>query len=173
MCVIFFKPTGVALPKHENIQLMYDDNKDGLGVMWADGKEVYGRKCINVPEFLDLVSDIPRKFPVVGHFRTATHGGKSLGHSQPFPFPVKKKAELFIPKWEAPLGVAHNGVLSGFGESMYGGTYSSAYYANGTYRVWENGKWEDKPYNKEAKKKEELRLSDTQDFLLFMSKNRA
>jgi len=168
MCVIFFKPSGVALPKTLDMKKMYWDNDDGMGYMRIMEDQVVGEKFHTVEEFLASIFRVPRKYAIVGHFRTATHGGRGIEYAQPFPFPVEEKAELLAQRWNAPLGVAHNGIISGFGDSLYGGSTGS-YYSDGKYRVWKEGKWVDE----DPKTETTLKLSDTQDFLWFLSSVRS
>jgi hypothetical protein len=153
---------------------MYWDNSDGAGFMSLSGGEVVGQKFSSLEEFLEEIYRVPKKGVVIGHFRIATHGGKTVEYAQPFPFPIKKKEELFLDKWTAPLGVAHNGVISGFGQSMH--TYAGASWyqgqgQDGKIQIWKKGKWVE--VKKKAEPVKERNLSDTQDFLWFLSNSRS
>jgi hypothetical protein len=95
-----------------------------------------------------------------------------MDYAQPFPFPIEDVEELFQETWTAPVGVAHNGILTGFGDSMYGNQYKSAtYLKDGVVKVWDEmaRKWIDL---KKAKKGEKKPLSDTQDFIKYLSDSR-
>jgi hypothetical protein len=96
-----------------------------------------------------------------------------MEYAQPFPFPIEDVEELFQETWTAPVGIAHNGILTGFGDSMYGDQYRSAtYLKDGVVKVWDEAsrKWVDpKKFKKEGEKKP---LSDTQDFIKYLSDSR-
>jgi hypothetical protein len=174
VCVVLYKPAGLRLPSVETLIEMSNANNDGLGFMYPVGKKIVGEKFLKFLPFREALEKIPRSLPIVLHFRLATHGGKDIGHAQPFPFPVATKEELFVEKWEAPVGVAHNGIISGFGDGMWSSN-------QGGYLEWINGEQKRKvwDYKKkdwvyvEAKKEEKLSLSDTQDFLWFLSEHKS
>jgi hypothetical protein len=181
MCVILFKPAGARLPQEETLRKMFKENDDGAGFMLPNGGKVLGRKYKGYKEFLRAVESVPRELPLVVHFRLATHGGRGVEQAQPLPFPIKEKEELFVQKWEAPMGVAHNGVLSGFGDSMYttgSGTYDGHNVVwdskNNRHEYWstKEQKWLPVPGNWTKSDPKEGKLSDTQDCLLWLSKNR-
>jgi len=173
MCVIFFKPAGVALPKVLDMKKMYWDNDDGLGFMYVQDGKVVGKKFQTLDYFLDEIQKVPRTRAIVGHFRIATHGGKSIEFSQPFPFPIQTKVELHAVKWSAEMGVAHNGVVTGYGDSLYPSVDHTHYTSyDGKQRTWLDGKWVEVE-DTAKEKKPTLRLSDTQDFLWSLSQNKA
>lgn len=178
MCVILFKPSKTALPKEEMLKKMAKANDEGLGFMYPDGDRlVVGQKCKDFEELYLAVRGLDSSLPLIVHFRLATHGGKGIEYAQPFPFPVEEKAQLYETKWTASIGVAHNGVLSGFGDSMYHqtGRVTTFEEPGGAVKYWDC-----KAQVWVYVKKEDLKtvgaddreMSDTQDFLWFLSQDR-
>jgi hypothetical protein len=168
-----YKPGNLELPSKENLEKMAKANDDGQGFMVPVEGVVIGKKFSTLEKMWDVLRKVPKKYPLVIHFRLATHGGKSMEYAQPFPFPIEDVEELFQETWTAPVGIAHNGILTGFGDSMYGDQYRSAtYLKDGVVKVWDEAsrKWVDpKKFKKEGEKKP---LSDTQDFIKYLSDSR-
>ncbi len=173
MCVIVFKPANIAMPSEEDLRKMAKTNDDGQGFMYPCRGEVIGEKFHTVEGLIAKLARVPRNTPVVLHFRLATHGGKGIEYAQPFPFPVQEQEELYLSEWEAPLGVAHNGVLNGFGDSMYGGTGQAQFVRDGVVSVWDVQKQKWVSVKDKEKTKEKRKLSDTQDFLRYLSSDRS
>jgi len=165
MCVICFKPQGVAIPEERVLKQMHDANSDGQGFMVAQGGRLLGAKFATFEELVEASKSIRPESPVVFHFRLATHGNKDMDGAHPFPFPLSKET-AYAHQFEAPMAVMHNGIISGWGERAY------------TNGQWQSGcKWdfEKKEYVDEktglspsAKKI----LSDTQDYLIWLSEDR-
>lgn len=151
---------------------MHLANSDGLGMMFPNKGDIYGRKFNALGEMVDAIKLLGRGRPIVLHFRQATHGGKTIDYAQPFPFPIKDPVELYLPKWVAPVGVAHNGILSGFGDSMYSNSCTSTMLKDGVTHYWDYEKRKWVPESEYKKKEEKHRLSDTQEFLCFLSDDR-
>lgn len=163
MCVIVFKPVGVELPRKEILEACSRKNSDGMGYMVPLDGKVVGRKFLKLEELEAEVRQIHASRPVVLHFRLATHGGKGREDCHPFPFPFSKREDLFMTSWQAQMGVMHNGVLSGYGESC-----SMKYEAGVT--EWDSDR---RQYVYVDKTKEtERRLSDTQEFLCYLAADR-
>lgn len=120
MCVIAVKPSGVAIPSDELLQQMWNRNSDGAGFMYAHGNDVYIEKgFMTIDElktalngFKERYSSVDGKdFPMVFHFRITTHGGTSRENTHPFPISDKDEY-LKALDVKAPLGMAHNGIIS-------------------------------------------------------------
>jgi hypothetical protein len=86
--------------------------------MWTDPttRKVHGRKgFMKLEEYLDFIHKMDfDKMNVVFHFRIATHGGVNAQATHPFPV-SDRNAELNALTWEARAGIAHNGIVPGFG----------------------------------------------------------
>jgi len=171
MCVIVFKPGNIALPSKEDLEKMAKANDDGQGFMYPWHGDVVGEKFEKVEKMYERLRRVPNGIPIVMHFRLATHGGKGMAYAQPFPFPVEEQEELYKTEWMAPLGAAHNGILSGFGDSMWASAYGNAtYLEDGKVKVWDGRLQKWMPLEK--KEKEKKKMSDTQDFLKYLSDDR-
>jgi hypothetical protein len=149
------------MPDEATLMAMSEANSDGRGVMFPMEGRVVGAKCQTLKELVGIVAKIPKGKPVVFHFRLATHGEKGMEGAHPFPFPVVKVEEMFAPKFLAPIGVMHNGVISGFGDR------GNTYVQRGKWNM-KAQKWEDDPEEKKA----ELKLSDTQAYLWYLAKDK-
>lgn len=150
---------------------MFKANDDGVGFMTVRGGRVLGKKFKEFEGFYQALREVPRRFPIVVHFRLATHGGKGAEHAQPFPFPVVAKKELFALEWEAQAGVAHNGILSSFGDSLWEPTlFPKTVDGVEVFEYWsmKEQAWI-RVKSREEKPTREQSLSDTQDFLWFLS----
>ena len=44
MCVICYKPKGIAFPEERILQNCFDNNPDGAGFMWPENGKVHIRK---------------------------------------------------------------------------------------------------------------------------------
>ena len=150
MCVIVYKPGGVKFPSNEDLELMSAANDDGIGLMFAYKGKVYGKKFKQFKLFKAELDNLPRALPVMMHFRLATHGGDEITYAQPFPFPVTRES-VFLLEWSSLMGIMHNGIISGFGDGMDSRTILRKQL--GTLLVKQG-------------------LSDTQEFLLFISSDR-
>lgn len=115
MCVILVKPAGVKLPKQKIFKNCHDANSDGMGYCTISDGKVYGSKGFTDPvELHEHLARIPRSYPLIVHFRYATHGAVNKTATHPFPI-TSNEDELKATKWEADIGVAHNGIIPGFG----------------------------------------------------------
>jgi hypothetical protein len=157
MCVICFKPVGKERPGLELLKEMETRNRDGMGYMFPLDGKVVGRKFLDLEKMWGELKEFPKDKPLVLHFRLATHGETGLPGCHPFPFPIGKREDLFMSRWRGMMGVMHNGVITGYGEKK-------SYY---------QGEWDpvERAYKKETKDKE-LKLSDTQEFLVHLALNK-
>ena len=73
-------------------------NKDGWGVMWAEGGKLRHRKGLDLAGALDVNKRLSTDVPRIWHLRWATHGSVSTRNAHPF----------FLTR---DIAVAHNGVI--------------------------------------------------------------
>lgn len=121
MCVIAIKPKDIsAIPDAAILGKCWDNNPDGAGVMWTDGRGTVQVKKFTKderPEFEKWDAAAPyRKNPTayaVGwHFRIGTHGSLTRPNCHPFACDMDPKR---IPE-EGPHRVPvimHNGIFTG------------------------------------------------------------
>lgn len=110
MCVIMIHKAGDSLPRSE-FRAGWRANSDGGGYMFQRD----GRVCIRKPFWTCAEmwkayrADVKRNpdTPFVVHFRITTHGAENKVNTHPHRLPNK-------------CAIAHNGVISGFGDSSYG-----------------------------------------------------
>lgn len=115
MCVIAIKPKGVALPSKDLLKKMWSDNPDGAGfsVTPKDSTETFVEKGFltfkhfykYLVRYTTSIDDL-----VVMHFRWATHGYRSAGHTHPFPV-SKYKSALERLKYSSDVVIFHNGII--------------------------------------------------------------
>jgi hypothetical protein len=126
MCIICHKPEGVSLPSKETLRTCFINNPDGAGFMLRDpdtglisGNKGYMR-FKKLYAALATLGDI-KDLDMVIHFRIGTHGlmDKSATH----PFPASKELnDLAATAWTSQMGIAHNGVIRGFGDTRISDT---------------------------------------------------
>lgn len=91
MCVITFAKD--VRPTDEQVQKMFDTNRDGAGIAWFEGDELVWKKGIfDVKEIQRLCKEVP--LPYVSHFRIGTVGGTldTLTH----PFVIDERASTTV-----------------------------------------------------------------------------
>lgn len=94
MCVIIFKPKGVAMPSNDIINACARANRDGFG--FCTPNKFY--KSTSFEKFKSELKAVEKDEPCIMHFRLATHGKVSKTNCHPF-----KQGDVYF---------AHNGVLS-------------------------------------------------------------
>jgi predicted glutamine amidotransferase len=102
MCILVIKPTKVAMPSREILENCFDNNSDGAGFAFSDGRKIrlskghmtFDKFYAELESFGDLT-----KYPVMLHFRIATHG--TVKPENTHPFNVNDR-----------IVAAHNGILS-------------------------------------------------------------
>jgi len=121
MCIVIHKRAGVELPDYATLQRCWDNNSDGAGFCFARNGIVQGYKgYMNFDNFMDaLMMRASDDDAMLIHFRIATHGGVTRQGTHPFPLSSNKRA-LNALEWVSDVGVAHNGIVVGFGVSNYG-----------------------------------------------------
>ena len=116
MCIIAIKPAGVKTPAETTIENCWYNNSDGAGLMYAAGGTVHIQKgFMTLKEFKATLKQLEKTIdivntPIVMHFRITTSGGTSPGNTHPFPV-TEKLPLLQMTRCEAPLAVAHNGII--------------------------------------------------------------
>lgn len=115
MCIIVAKPMGVKMPDNETLRECFDNNPDGAGIAWSDGKIVRIIKGLMSYKTLKntlKTIDNPTSKAVIIHCRIATSGGirKDVTH----PYPVTDDISLLRRvKVTDSIALAHNGVING------------------------------------------------------------
>ena len=115
MCIIVAKPMGVNLPSRQTLLNCFNNNSDGAGFMYANGKTVCIHKgFFDFDEFYEtlLLLDDIKDTSIVMHFRISTHGGVNTACCHPFPVSDDLE-QLGKADNENRVCVAHNGVIQG------------------------------------------------------------
>ena len=112
MCIIAIKEKGIDMPDKEILKVMFENNPDGCGFMYAIGGVVHIEKgFMTFDAFIKAVNRLDLKdVPVVMHFRIATSGGIDKGICHPFPISDKRK-NLVKCHTITDVGVVHNGII--------------------------------------------------------------
>ena len=114
MCIIVYKPVGVALPPRETLKNCFDNNPDGAGFMLRTRNGVkIDKGYFNFEDFYKNLMKIKNinSFEVGLHFRIATHGTVNALNCHPFSVTKKLKKIRKVQQTTA-AAVMHNGVLS-------------------------------------------------------------
>lgn len=116
MCIIAAKPAGIKMPDAETIRAMWDNNRDGAGLMYADkGKVRIEKGFMTFQAFEDALTKLSQQLdltatPIVMHFRIRTHGGTVAECTHPFPI-TDSVGALKKLVTSSDIGVAHNGII--------------------------------------------------------------
>ena len=119
MCIIVSKPIGMEMPSERTLRNCFDYNSDGMGWMYNYNGKVIGTKgYMKFEEGYRTLKELDKKIGLkdrglVIHFRITTSGGTCMENCHPFPISNKGK-DLKKLDWVDTIGVAHNGVISGF-----------------------------------------------------------
>jgi hypothetical protein len=114
MCVICYKPEGVAVPSDDRLEQMFHQNNDGAGYM------VMRNHCVEIYKgFMKLKSlrrslrqnNVSKKDCLVMHFRIATAGSTTAQNTHPFPVTDNLK-QLKALHCKTDVAIAHNGILA-------------------------------------------------------------
>ena len=128
MCVIVYKEKNKELPSEKILQQCWQHNPHGAGFMFNHDKKVHIVKgLMTFKKFIKFLNRFDKEFDlksksVVIHFRIGTSGG--LKENVCHPFPLANNYEL-LNKFGAivsNVGIAHNGVISGFGNDLHSDT---------------------------------------------------
>ncbi len=122
MCIIIVKQANVELPPARMIQHLWTKNPDGAGFCVARNGKVHGYKGYMEPESLIVALNeiVKKEEQAIIHLRVGTHGPKNASATHPFPASANV-GDLMSIDWESNYGIAHNGVISGYGEKTYNG----------------------------------------------------
>ncbi|XUX01223.1 MAG: hypothetical protein TUN42_04335 [Dehalogenimonas sp.] len=117
MCVIIVKPRKTCLPKLSVLKQCWTSNGDGAGIMYNTSVGIIISK--GFMRFDDLVAALkaipnPVDKNIVIHMRVATHGTVCPENTHPFPASTDV-SDLKALGIVCRTGIAHNGVISGFG----------------------------------------------------------
>lgn len=115
MCIIVYKPEGIAFPEDKVLKQCFEANHDGAGFMVSDGKSVHIRKgYMTFGEFQKALEKARKKYgdgnPYVLHFRISTQAGKRPACTHPYPLSEVMK-DLKKLSFDTDVGVAHNGII--------------------------------------------------------------
>lgn len=123
MCIIVIKKAGIKIP--DTLKTCWDNNPEGAGFMYADGKKVNIQKgFMKYKQFNKAIKRLEidiTAVPMVFHFRITTHGGTSQGNTHPFPI-SKDIKDLKKLQNRVDVGVCHNGIISGYGKKTISDT---------------------------------------------------
>ena len=117
MCVIAVKPSGVEVDDLAKfwLQNCAAGNPDGAGIMYTDWENVHYHKGFMGPKALEKTLEyaeaIPSEYPVVFHYRIATHGQVNPGTTHPFPL-FGDEGSVCATKGLASGALVHNGIIS-------------------------------------------------------------
>lgn len=137
MCIAIVKPVGAKIPDKELLKRCWNNNPDGGGLMYNDGKDVVIHKGFTkFKGFWKYLKHLNnqvnlRDKDLVIHFRIATSGGVTREATHPFPVTTSleemKKLDNIC-----EYGFAHNGVISGYGSKDFSDTmeYNASIIAN-------------------------------------------
>lgn len=105
MCLLIKKPAATRFDK-EDILDFYQRNKDGVGIMFAEGGTLHVQKVLpnTAEDAWEFYKDFADKECVI-HFRMQTHGDIDMENCHPYKVFGEGEAD-------APVYMAHNGVLS-------------------------------------------------------------
>lgn len=110
MCIILTCDAN-RRPDPETIEACWETNPDGAGYAYAtDDKVVISKGYMTLTELEWGLKHVPENAPLILHFRIGTSGG--YGPEVTHPYPVTSSLEaLHALDVEAPVAIAHNGVL--------------------------------------------------------------
>lgn len=112
MCIILTCEQNVR-PTHELLDVCFNNNPDGAGIMWVeDGVVCTDKGFYSLRTLEAAIEDVPLNSRLVIHMRIATSGGINVGTCHPFPI-CNDLEELHAPFTECDAAVAHNGIISG------------------------------------------------------------
>lgn len=116
MCIAIYKPAGVKFPSKKTLKTCFYNNPDGAGYMYADGDAVHIEKGFFTFAAFWKALQATRatagdSAPFVLHFRISTQGGIRADCCHPFPLSSNMDALREL-STVAPVGVAHNGIIS-------------------------------------------------------------
>ena len=106
MCLLLSIPKDVVFTD-EHITDFYNRNRDGIGVMWAEGGYLHQVKTIprSAEDAIAFYQEHIRGKQCAAHFRMRTHGDVDLENTHPY------EVFGFTEEHEMPMMLMHNGIL--------------------------------------------------------------
>lgn len=116
MCIIVYKPYKTKMPEYKTLKHCWDNNDDGAGYMYPDGKQVIIKKgFMDFDKFYNSLKEDYKKMgrftPFVLHFRISTQAGVNEECTHPFPL-SRNMDDLRKTRTKSDIGIAHNGIIS-------------------------------------------------------------
>lgn len=110
MCIIVACENG-SRPTKSQVETAFYNNPDGAGLMWVqDGRVMISKGYMYLADLARAIDSVPEDSPLVIHCRIGTSGG--YGAEVTHPWCVTYDVDmLHCLDVEAPVGIAHNGVL--------------------------------------------------------------
>lgn len=137
MCIIVYKPRGVAFPDMKTLERCFENNSDGAGFAYPTGFMDYNDDTVRLTTkgrvsirkgfmtFAEFEDGLKEAFytpetdtwktdvPVVFHFRIRTHGKSDAGATQPIAVSSKVNS-LRGTSVDTSVAVAHNGIITNY-----------------------------------------------------------
>lgn len=112
MCVIMYKPKGVAMPAKAVLRECFFSNPDGSGFMYpADGRVVVRKGLMTFDALCHALDKTDlTDVPLVVHFRIGTQGPNDASNCHPFPVTRNDKA-LAAKNSKSDVALVHNGII--------------------------------------------------------------
>lgn len=117
MCIIAVKPSGIKVDDLAKFWLRNcaESNPDGAGIMYTDWENVHYHKGFMglkaIEKTLEYAESLPSEYPMVFHYRIATHGRVNPGTTHPFPL-FGDEESVVQTHGVAPCAIVHNGIIS-------------------------------------------------------------
>lgn len=109
MCIIMYKPKGVKLPSWEVLENCFENNPDGAGFSYNDGRRAHIQKGFfdfeSLKSALLKIEDLENRDLVV-HCRISTSGLVDGGNCHPYAITDYRATEI-----TTKLAIAHNGIF--------------------------------------------------------------
>ena len=122
MCIIIYKPEGVASPSKDILKNCWERNSHGAGVMYRMRRKTYYKKgFMTFAELYQYLSNLNPKHEWGIHFRLATHGGINRECTHPFEYTTSYDQMRKL-KGKCDTLVMHNGVFDLKGGTDYSDT---------------------------------------------------
>lgn len=122
MCIIISKEKTARLPKEEELKQSFTHNSDGAGFMYVDnGQVVIDKGYMDYETFIRHYRKLLKRFnnfknkSLIIHCRIGTSGGNTKANTHPYPI-TSNESLLHSTRVISDIGIAHNGIISGYGE---------------------------------------------------------
>jgi hypothetical protein len=137
MCTIWVKEAGTEMPDNWKtiVKRLARKNRDGNGLMWSgnyNSSVVHAHKGLmnetKLVDAIEAIEDVTNKHLAI-HCRISTHGKKDETMTHPFPVARNLEQTKMI-DYTSKAAIAHNGILSDFGDVLSDDCSDSAHFAN-------------------------------------------